>query len=174
MKFKTVIGAFTALSLSGCGSLPQDRALSGSAIGAGAGAIIGAVTGLSVAQGALIGAAAGAVTGLATDAQQVNLGEPRWKKRAIPTPLSALEGQSTPLDSQVINSIQTSLNRLGYRAGPVDGVFGTRTAMAIRAYQRDHNLREDGRPSPRLADHLWSRGRSRAVGSAPLVQGSTS
>lgn len=174
MRMTTGFLGITALALVGCGSVPQDRAVSGAAIGAGAGAVLGAVTGLSVANGALIGAATGALTGVLTDEQQVNLGAPRWKKRATPTPLSPIPGHADPLDSQVINSIQTSLNRLGYRAGPVDGVFGPQTATAIRAYQRDHNLREDGRPSPRLADHLWSRGRPRAVGAPASVQGSTS
>lgn len=45
----------------------QQRVLSGSAIGAGGGALIGAATGGSVATGALIGAGAGAVGGYIVD-----------------------------------------------------------------------------------------------------------
>jgi len=174
MQANAILAGILSVTLAGCGSMPQDRALSGGALGAGAGAVLGAVTGLSVANGALIGAAAGAVTGVLTDEGQVNLGAPRWKQRATPTPLTAVQGQPIPLGSQVVNSIQTSLHRLGYFAGPVDGQYGVRTATAIRAYQRDHRLVEDGRASPFLADHLWSRGRPRAVGLPSQVQGSTS
>lgn len=167
MQINTLLAGFMALSLTGCGSMPQDRALSGSALGAGAGAALGAVTGMSVASGALIGAAAGALTGALTDQRQINLGEPAWKQRARPTPLSTIEGAPAPVNSQVVNSIQTSLNRLGYQVGTVDGVIGTLTQAAIRAYQRDHSLVEDGRASPELADHLWSRGRPRSFAQGP-------
>lgn len=62
------------LSLAGCGYTPGSRALSGGAIGAGAGAIIGAATGGSAATGALIGAGAGAIGGAVTSPNTVNLG----------------------------------------------------------------------------------------------------
>ena len=58
-----------------CGNTTGQRALSGGAIGAGGGALLGAVTGGSVGTGALIGGAAGAVTGAATNRHQLNLGE---------------------------------------------------------------------------------------------------
>jgi peptidoglycan hydrolase-like protein with peptidoglycan-binding domain len=154
-------------ALAGCGSLPRERAVTGGAIGSGAGAALGAVTGLSVGGGALLGAAAGALTGALTDQSQVNLGEPAWKRRPGPAPMTqhapvAAPGgiaQAIPQDRQVVNSIQTGLNRLGYGAGPVDGLVGVRTQTAIRAYQRNHGLLEDGRATPELADHVWSRGR---------------
>ncbi len=44
--------------------------------------------------------------------------------------------------------IQAGLNALGYDAGSPDGVMGERTADAIRAYQRDNELAETGRPGP--------------------------
>jgi hypothetical protein len=67
MQFRTLIlfGA-TALTLSACGNDPTTRALSGGAIGAGAGAGISAATGGSPWTGAAIGGAAGAVGGAAT------------------------------------------------------------------------------------------------------------
>jgi osmotically inducible lipoprotein OsmB len=67
-----------ALLLAGCGSSTSDRALSGGAIGAGAGAGLGAVTGTSVLGGAALGGAAGAATGALTDEDDVDLGEPLW------------------------------------------------------------------------------------------------
>jgi osmotically inducible lipoprotein OsmB len=62
------------LGLAGCGYSPGHRALTGGAIGAGGGAIIGAATGMGAGTGALIGAGAGALTGAATTHNQVNLG----------------------------------------------------------------------------------------------------
>lgn len=67
-----------ALVLSGCGTDPGDRAVSGAAIGAGAGAIIGAATG-SPATGAAIGAVGGAAIGAATDPCDLDLGDPYWR-----------------------------------------------------------------------------------------------
>ena len=50
------------LGLAGCGYSPGQRALSGGAIGAGGGAIVGAATGIGPGTGALIGGGAGALT----------------------------------------------------------------------------------------------------------------
>jgi hypothetical protein len=61
------------LALGGCGYSPGQRALSGGAIGAGTGAIVGA-TGIGPGTGALIGGGAGALTGAATTHHQLNLG----------------------------------------------------------------------------------------------------
>ncbi len=67
-----------ALALAGCGYNQGDRAVSGGLIGAGAGAIIGSVTGIGPAGGAVIGGVAGAVGGAATSPNDVNLGRPIW------------------------------------------------------------------------------------------------
>ncbi|OYV37175.1 MAG: hypothetical protein B7Z81_06365 [Acidocella sp. 20-61-6] len=61
-------------ALAGCGYSPGHRALTGGAIGAGGGAIIGAATGMGAGTGALIGGGAGALTGAATSHRQLNLG----------------------------------------------------------------------------------------------------
>ena len=66
--------AASLASLGGCGYSQGHRALSGAAIGAGGGAIIGAVTGIGPGTGALIGAGVGGVTGAATTHNQLNLG----------------------------------------------------------------------------------------------------
>ena len=73
-----VLGA-AMLVLAACGSSTGDRALSGGAIGAGAGAAAGAVTGGSVLGGAILGGAAGAATGVLTDDDQIDLGDPPWR-----------------------------------------------------------------------------------------------
>jgi hypothetical protein len=66
------------LALGACGTSTTDRALSGGAIGAGAGAVGGALVG-SPATGALIGGAAGAAAGALTDSDDVDLGKPIWR-----------------------------------------------------------------------------------------------
>jgi len=68
-----------AVLLAACGSSTSDRAISGGAIGAGAGAALGAVTGTSALGGAALGGAAGAATGALTDQDDVDLGKPVWK-----------------------------------------------------------------------------------------------
>jgi osmotically inducible lipoprotein OsmB len=54
------------LSATACGDTWGQRAVTGGAIGAGSGAVIGAVTPIGVVPGALIGGAVGAGTGAAT------------------------------------------------------------------------------------------------------------
>jgi osmotically inducible lipoprotein OsmB len=69
----------TSLFVAGCGTSTTDRALSGGLLGAGAGAAIGSMSG-NTGQGALIGAAVGAAAGAIVPADQVNLGDPVWRR----------------------------------------------------------------------------------------------
>jgi hypothetical protein len=66
------------LLLAGCGYNQGDRAVSGGLIGAGAGAVIGSVTGIGPAGGAVLGGAVGAIGGAATSPRDLNLGRPIW------------------------------------------------------------------------------------------------
>jgi hypothetical protein len=78
---KTRLGiAFGLLTLllAGCGNTTGDRALSGGAIGAGGGALVGSMVGMPMA-GALVGGGAGAATGAMTNSSDVNLGKPVWR-----------------------------------------------------------------------------------------------
>ena len=63
----------TSMALAACGETRGERALSGGAIGAGAGAVGGALMGGSPVTGAVIGGAAGAATGALTNKNQINL-----------------------------------------------------------------------------------------------------
>ena len=74
----TILAALT-LGVAACGSSTGDRAISGGAIGAGAGAAVGVITGGSAVGGALLGGAAGAATGALTKEKNVNLGKPFWR-----------------------------------------------------------------------------------------------
>jgi len=58
------------LGVSACGDTWGQRAVTGGAIGAGSGAVLGAVTPLGVLPGALIGGAVGAGVGAATSPER--------------------------------------------------------------------------------------------------------
>ncbi len=77
MKKPLFVLAALALStlVAACGDTMGQRALSGGAIGAGAGAAIGAATGGSAATGAIIGGAGGAAVGAATTDRDRNRGD---------------------------------------------------------------------------------------------------
>jgi len=75
LKTSMIVGL---LALAACGQTTGDRALSGGAIGAGAGAVGGALAG-SPGTGALIGGAVGAGTGALTSPSQIDLGKPAWQ-----------------------------------------------------------------------------------------------
>jgi hypothetical protein len=139
------IGSFLlsfALILAACGSSTGDRAASGAGIGATAGAVVGAVTGLSILEGVVIGGVAGGVVGGVTDESQIDLGDPIWAD------------DEQPANSSAVGRVQAGLAQLGYNPGPVDGVMGSQTRSAIEAYQRDHGLLVDGRPTSQLARHI--------------------
>jgi len=68
IKYLVTIGAL-ALATAACGERPVDRALTGGAIGAGGGALVGAAAGNPLA-GAAVGAVGGAAIGAATAPRQ--------------------------------------------------------------------------------------------------------
>ncbi|MCE9521776.1 MAG: hypothetical protein K8S25_05010 [Alphaproteobacteria bacterium] len=81
--FKTVLMAAAmvgALSLGACGTTPTDRGISGAGIGAVGGAVVAGATGGSVGTGAVIGAVVGGVVGATTTKDDLNIGDPPWKK----------------------------------------------------------------------------------------------
>ena len=57
-----------------------------------------------------------------------------------------------PTDIQLLNkgqvqTLQASLNQLGYDAGPVDGIIGTRTRSALQQFQKARGFVADGYPT---------------------------
>jgi osmotically inducible lipoprotein OsmB len=71
--------AVATLLLAGCGTSTGDRAISGGAIGAAGGAVIGSLVGAPLA-GAALGGAGGAAIGGLTSPSDVDLGKPIWKR----------------------------------------------------------------------------------------------
>ncbi|MEX2199861.1 MAG: peptidoglycan-binding protein [Dongiaceae bacterium] len=53
-----------------------------------------------------------------------------------------------------VRNMQMLLNDLGYSAGVEDGIMGSRTRSAIRAYQQDHGITTDGQLSRVLFDRI--------------------
>lgn len=68
-------------------------------------------------------------------------------------------------DKQSITDTQRMLRDLGYNLRVVDGVFGKKTATAIRSYQRSKGMRQDGYVSLKLLNSLTedTRGQKSAV-----------
>ena len=64
-------------------------------------------------------------------------------------------GLQEALDPEVVlRATQTLLNRLGYNAGPADGIMGPRTRNAIRNFERTIGWPETGRATPRLLNRM--------------------
>jgi hypothetical protein len=80
MRHITLAAFGLVAALGACGYSTSDRAISGGALGAGAGAATGALVGGGVAEGALIGGAVGAAAGALTEADDINLGDPVWRR----------------------------------------------------------------------------------------------
>ena len=59
--------------------------------------------------------------------------------------------------SQLVRNVQAELTRLGYDAGPIDGLVGTKTHEAIQAFQTTLNITPNGRVSEELLLLLLAR-----------------
>jgi peptidoglycan hydrolase-like protein with peptidoglycan-binding domain len=59
--------------------------------------------------------------------------------------------------SQMVRDVQRRLSRLGYRPGPVDGLFGARTWAAVHWFQVKHGLTPDGVAGPQTLSLLRER-----------------
>ena len=64
--YKVMVGVVALLALSACGRDPGTRALTGGAIGAAGGAVVGSATGVGPVGGAVVGGLGGAAVGAAT------------------------------------------------------------------------------------------------------------
>lgn len=65
---------------------------------------------------------------------------------AVP-PLTRPPSPDEPALSRLtVEEVQKKLNQLGFNAGGVDGVFGSATRSALRAFQQSHGMVADGHP----------------------------
>ncbi|MEM9724441.1 MAG: lytic murein transglycosylase [Pseudomonadota bacterium] len=72
-----------------------------------------------------------------------------------------------PLNGEERREMQSTLNELGFNAGPVDGILGGGSRRAIRNFQASNSMIADGYPSSRLLDDLR---RALAAKSAPILR----
>ena len=81
-------------------------------------------------------------------ANQVVAPEHGWRNLAANVSAEALATK------QMIADAQLMLNKLGYSAGPADGLSGARTREAIRFFQKANGMAETGAVTPKLLDLL--------------------
>jgi peptidoglycan hydrolase-like protein with peptidoglycan-binding domain len=84
------------------------------------------------------------------------LGPPTVPARGLAaTPVATSVDEMAPkMRRAYIVGIQEELRQHGYRPGPADGVVGSRTRAAIRAYERDAKLPVTGMASKEILDHM--------------------
>jgi len=86
-------------------------------------------------------------------------------------PVALGTGSTRAGGSRRVREVQRRLRRLGYAAGPEDGIYGRRTRAAVTWFQRKHGLRPDGAASLTTVQHLRERTgaarRDRGAGTAP-------
>jgi peptidoglycan hydrolase-like protein with peptidoglycan-binding domain len=68
--------------------------------------------------------------------------------------LTSSTAPNKSVSSELVLQIQKYLNLLGYDAGKEDGLTGSKTKEAIKAFQNNINEAEDGTPSYVLLDKL--------------------
>lgn len=148
----TILGAVLLAAIGTGDARAQDSTLLGAGAGAGGGAGVGFALGgpVGAVVGGLVGAGVGAGAG-----------------HVIGKEDKAREQRSYAAGGNLTAQVQQELNWAGYDAGPADGRYGGRTSTAIRQYQANNGLAQDGQVSPYLLDHLRAK---RAQASAQPVQ----
>jgi len=129
----------------------QQRAVSGGAIGAGGGALVGFLIGANPLLGAVVGGAGGAAVGVLTSKDQANLNSSHPNAGGT---ANASQVQAGVEKSQLTKNIQSGLAKLGYDPGPADGVAGPETRAAVREYQAHANVPVDGNVSLELCRRI--------------------
>lgn len=66
----------------------------------------------------------------------------------------SVNSQKTQNYRMMVKDVQTELNRLGHSVGKPDGLAGSKTKAAIKAFQESHGLKVDGKPSKMLLEAL--------------------
>jgi hypothetical protein len=123
-----------AATLTGCETWHRMDKTEGTALGAGGGAVAGAVVAGPV--GAVVGGVGGAYAG-----HEV-AGKDRTATARSSTTYSSTS--STHYDPTLVRDVQQALNDKGYSAGPTDGQWGPNTEDAVRRFQQTSGLPQTG------------------------------
>ncbi|MBL8707436.1 MAG: peptidoglycan-binding protein [Rhodospirillales bacterium] len=159
MSFRGIMMAGLAVvALAATPAKAQDSTLLGAGAGAGGGA------GIGFALGGPVGAVVGGLVGAGVGAGSGHLIGKEDKRNNARAPAAA-----TVSGSDLTYQVQSELNAAGYNVGNPDGRNGPRTASAIRSYQANSGLVQDGQPSVPLLDHLRARRGVGSVGAAPAA-----
>lgn len=102
-------------------------------------------TGVYIGGGAIIHCSSGVERGKVTDKGWTHYAIPAGMEGVVPvviTKETIKKGSKGPL----VTEMQNKLLSLGYDIGPdgADGVFGSKTLAGLKAFQKDHNLKQDG------------------------------
>jgi hypothetical protein len=162
MRWTTAGAAALTLLVAGCGYTQGERVSGGAAVGAATGAGIGALAGpVGALAGAGVGGVAGGITGAVTSPEEVQLGRPPWTNPEARVPslddrrrvaasrdnwgtgAGATRGPAAA-SSPTVRQAQMDLQLAGFDPGPIDGVWGPRTARAVREFQQANNLPPTG------------------------------
>lgn len=73
-----------------------------------------------------------------------------------------------PRPDPVVEQVQSELAQLNIYSEEVDGLTGPKTREAVSAYQKIHGLREDGRATEQLLDHIRFNKRIAEAAKTPL------
>lgn len=149
-----IIAGFATAALAAAPAKAQDSTLLGAGAGAGGGAGIGFALGgpVGAVVGGLVGAGVGAGSG-----HLIGKDDKRSSSRA------AVSG------SDLTYQVQSELNAAGYNVGNPDGRVGPRTSNAIRSYQANNGLVQDGQPSVPLLDNLRAKRGVAPASTAPVA-----
>ncbi|MBQ9299148.1 MAG: peptidoglycan-binding protein [Clostridia bacterium] len=82
---------------------------------------------------------------------------------ATAAPLSAGEVMHIGSAGSAVKSVQRSLISLGYLKGTADGIYGTKTYLAVQAFQKDNSLSVDGMVGQATLARLESVAKSKGV-----------
>lgn len=67
------------------------------------------------------------------------------------------------MEGRTVLSMQDALSQLGYLATSVDGVYGATTTEAVKAYQKDHKLKQNGNANAATLESLFAQCDTRAL-----------
>ena len=94
------------------------------------------------------------------------IGQHLAEKVGVPVRISATMVQARLAETirgyerQQVAEVQAMLSKLGYDVGKIDGRYGSKTAKSIKAFQKEHQLKVDGKLSESLLERLKAAGAS--------------
>jgi peptidoglycan hydrolase-like protein with peptidoglycan-binding domain len=84
---------------------------------------------------------------------------------------TAQPARSSESDRADVERVQKALKQMGHDPGPIDGVIGSQTSAALRAYQKAHGLSATGRLDAATSAKLAEPGTSSSA--SPQTGGDT-